>query len=149
VNEELQPILFGRDVDCDRVDHILNHDWDKFSAIAFCFVGTEHRWLRAVDELFWLYALYQREGRDASALDKIFDLLAERTAQLREPGAKMAHLFAAIYPDAHVRPRPRKWAGATPAGRHADASRKAMDAIYEASAAARASDPRFQSRLGK
>lgn len=147
MNEDSKPILFGRDVDCAKVDEILNHDWDKFSAIAFCFVGIEQYWLRAVDELFWLYALYQRERRDASALDKMFDLLAHRTAQLREPQAKMDHLFSTIYPDTHVAPHRRVYA--SPAESRALENRRTLDGIYDAAAAARANDPRFASRLGK
>lgn len=70
--------LFG-DAPPERITHIIENDWQKFSSVAFVFLGFRERWEAAVREYDLLSQIFFRDGLGEERLLPVLDLLLDRT----------------------------------------------------------------------
>lgn len=70
--------LFGG-APSERVVEIIATDWQRFSMVAFFLAGIPQTWVDALAELAALQQRFLAEGRPTDPLDRLFELLLERT----------------------------------------------------------------------
>lgn len=71
-------MIFKRPWDFAEIDRLLTAEWPRFSALVHTVTGQRRTWDATLDELCELFDAYEKSGRDAEPLYRIFDTLVAR-----------------------------------------------------------------------